>query len=84
MKRVFACSDCGHTWSVAFGTGRPEKCPQCGSTAIHRQHEAGTEGGPGHGESRRHHPGGGGQGSCGAGRPGRFAPQGRGRRRGGM
>ncbi|MBF0586943.1 hypothetical protein INT08_08355 [Prosthecochloris sp. N3] len=71
MKRRFVCSDCGYSWDTAFGTGRPEKCPECGSTAIHRDHE--TEGntapGPGHGFRRS--TGGGGRGACGAGRPGR-------------
>lgn len=43
--RQFACVDCGHSWSLSFGTGRPEACPACSATQIHR-----TDGGPrGHG-----------------------------------
>lgn len=34
--RNFSCSDCGHTWSVAFGTGRPQECPGCKSANVHR------------------------------------------------
>ncbi len=25
----FICAACGHAWSVARGTGRPDRCPQC-------------------------------------------------------
>lgn len=34
--RSFSCSDCGHTWELPFGTGRPEDCPSCGSSAFRR------------------------------------------------
>ncbi len=27
--RTFQCSDCGHSWQVGFGTGRPPECPAC-------------------------------------------------------
>jgi len=30
-QRTFRCSDCGHSWSVAFGADPPEVCPQCKS-----------------------------------------------------
>ncbi len=35
-KRKFKCFDCQHEWEIAFGTGRPDKCPKCGSTNLHR------------------------------------------------
>jgi predicted DNA-binding protein (UPF0251 family) len=38
-SRKFKCYACGHNWEVAHGTGRPEKCPKCGSTNIHRAPE---------------------------------------------
>jgi predicted DNA-binding protein (UPF0251 family) len=34
--RTFQCSKCGHTWQVAFGTGRPAECPNCHSRDFHR------------------------------------------------
>lgn len=34
--RKFKCYVCGHEWDEPHGTGRPEKCPACGSTDIHR------------------------------------------------
>jgi rubrerythrin len=34
--RTFRCSECGHVWEIAHGTGRPEGCPSCKSTNIHR------------------------------------------------
>ncbi len=36
QMRVFQCSDCGHSWEVPFGTGRPAECPQCHSRSFHR------------------------------------------------
>lgn len=36
VQRKFNCFQCKHEWEVAFGTGRPEKCPKCQSTTIHR------------------------------------------------
>ena len=35
-ERAFQCSDCRQEWSVPFGTGRPESCPQCNSANFHR------------------------------------------------
>ena len=34
--RIFLCSDCKHQWEIAFGSGRPQVCPQCKSKNIHR------------------------------------------------
>jgi predicted DNA-binding protein (UPF0251 family) len=34
--RMFRCSECGHAWEIPHGTGRPEGCPSCKSTNIHR------------------------------------------------
>ena len=28
--RLFKCDGCGHEWEEPMGTGRPEKCPECG------------------------------------------------------
>lgn len=38
-KRKFRCSDCEHTWEAAYGIARPNKCPKCKSTNIHRAEE---------------------------------------------
>ena len=38
-KRHFKCYDCNHEWELPFGTGvkgSQMKCPQCGSSNIHR------------------------------------------------
>jgi predicted DNA-binding protein (UPF0251 family) len=48
--RTFKCSDCQHTWEVPFGTGRPQECPHCKSTNLHRAEE---ERGGGAGRRRR-------------------------------
>lgn len=37
--RKFRCYDCKHEWDVPYGTGRPQKCPQCESKNIHRSQE---------------------------------------------
>lgn len=34
--RKFNCYDCRHSWELPYGTGRPENCPSCKSTNIHR------------------------------------------------
>ena len=39
--RVFQCKICGHQWEEPFGTGRPDKCPQCNSDNFGR-----TDSGP--------------------------------------
>lgn len=36
--RVFECDQCGHTWEVPFGTGRPAGCPGCHGSAVRRFH----------------------------------------------
>jgi predicted DNA-binding protein (UPF0251 family) len=36
MQRHFVCYECKHEWSLAYGSGRPDNCPQCKSTNIHR------------------------------------------------
>ncbi|MBN2421729.1 DUF134 domain-containing protein [Candidatus Woesearchaeota archaeon] len=36
VQRKFKCFQCQLEWEVAFGTGRPSKCPNCQSTNIHR------------------------------------------------
>jgi len=57
-KRKFRCSDCEHSWELAYGTGRPSNCPQCQSKNIHRAEED-------RGYARC---GGAGRGPCGKGR----------------
>ncbi len=49
-QRNFECYDCKHRFGVPRGTARPDKCPECGSTNIHRVAEergpqAGAHGG---------------------------------------
>lgn len=53
-KRTFTCYDCRHVWELAYGTGRPTRCPECQSTNIHRlSDERGRSGyGPGTGRRR--------------------------------
>jgi uncharacterized protein len=48
-QRQFVCSDCGHAWSVAHGTGRPPACPSCSSQNLHRAAEDRGPHGRGHG-----------------------------------
>ncbi len=36
IMRKFMCFSCGYEWEEPFGTGRPERCPKCGSVNIHR------------------------------------------------
>lgn len=35
-ERKFKCAKCGHEWGRPFGTPRPEQCPQCGNSDLHR------------------------------------------------
>lgn len=39
VARKFKCHDCGKEWEESYGTGRPDKCPVCSSTNIHRAPE---------------------------------------------
>jgi predicted DNA-binding protein (UPF0251 family) len=34
--RKFSCYDCKHEWELPYGTGRPQQCPACQSTNLHR------------------------------------------------
>ena len=38
-ERSFTCSECKHTWSIPFGTGKPEECPKCKSNNLHRSED---------------------------------------------
>ena len=38
-KRKFLCYSCGYVWEEEYGTGRPERCKNCGSMNIHRHPE---------------------------------------------
>ena len=47
--RTFNCADCGHTWQLPHGTGRPTKCPECKEKNFRRAEE---ERGGGRGRGR--------------------------------
>jgi len=34
--KMFQCRDCRQEWSLPFGTGRPDTCPQCNSSNFNR------------------------------------------------
>jgi len=34
--RLFKCYECQNEWQEPYGTGRPNECPKCESTNIHR------------------------------------------------
>ncbi len=56
MERHFACYDCKHEWTSPHGASRPDTCPQCKSTNIHRAPEDkgwARSGGFGRGRCRR-------------------------------
>ncbi len=38
-KRTFMCDRCSHTWEAPHGAGRPEGCPLCTCTNIHRSQD---------------------------------------------
>jgi predicted DNA-binding protein (UPF0251 family) len=63
--RQFFCSECDHAWQEQFGTGRPEKCPKCGSLNIHRDQAGFGRGRGGAGCRRRKGFGGGAGGNMG-------------------
>jgi len=48
-KRKFKCYECQHEWKEPYGTGRPQKCPNCASMNIHRHPEDRDYGKAGHG-----------------------------------
>jgi len=35
-ERLFKCHECENDWQEPYGTGRPDECPKCNSTHIHR------------------------------------------------
>ncbi|MCW8926447.1 MAG: DUF134 domain-containing protein [Xanthomonadales bacterium] len=47
IERKFKCDDCQHEWTVPFGTGRPNVCPQCGSKRLHHSQRDGDPAGYG-------------------------------------
>jgi predicted DNA-binding protein (UPF0251 family) len=78
--RRFQCYECQHVWELPHGTGRPQECPKCAGTNIHRAAEdrgcaGGNRGrGGGRGRCRRRGPGGGmrrGVGVIAQGKPGK-------------
>lgn len=52
--RKFQCYECQHVWELPHRTGRPQECPKCQSTNIHRAAEdcGWAGGGPGWGRGR--------------------------------
>jgi predicted DNA-binding protein (UPF0251 family) len=52
-ERTFRCSECGRTWEVPHGTGRPAGCPSCKSTNFHRDAPQWGSGGRCGGRRRR-------------------------------
>ena len=54
MERRFVCYDCKKEWSLPYGTGRPDECPECKSRNIHRapQDRGWARAGRGHGRGR--------------------------------
>ena len=54
-EKLFQCDDCRHEWSVPYGTGRPNACPQCSSPNLHRSEKdrgPARRGGAGRGKSK--------------------------------
>jgi len=45
--RKFRCSDCQHSWELAYRSGGPAHCPFCKSGNIHRAQENGIRKGVG-------------------------------------
>jgi len=56
IGRHFTCYDCKNEWTVPHGVDRPDECPKCKSTNIHRSpHDRGwARGGGGCGDGHRH------------------------------
>ncbi|MFC1666549.1 DUF134 domain-containing protein [Candidatus Omnitrophota bacterium] len=56
MERYFVCYDCKNEWTSPYGAGRPNVCPKCSSSNIHRAPQdrgwARTGGGGGRGRGR--------------------------------
>ena len=66
-QRAFQCGNCGHRFHVPFGSGRPNECPACQSSNLHRadddrgtgpgrcrrRRQGGSDAGQGRGRSRR-------------------------------
>jgi len=36
IERQFVCYECKHEWTLPYGSGRPNNCPECKSSNIHR------------------------------------------------
>ena len=36
VERHFTCNQCKNQWALPHGSGRPDQCPKCNSTNIHR------------------------------------------------
>ena len=59
MERHFVCYECKNEWTLPYGSGRPNECPKCKSSNIHRAPQdrgwarAGLGGGRGRGRCGR-------------------------------
>lgn len=55
VEKLFNCIECKHEWSVPYGIGRPDECPQCGGSNVHRSFDDrghGRRGGSGRGRGK--------------------------------
>ncbi|MGD9042562.1 MAG: DUF134 domain-containing protein [Desulfobacterales bacterium] len=55
IEKRFQCDNCRHEWSVPYGTGRPNACPQCSGPNLHRSEKdrgPARQGGAGRGRGR--------------------------------
>lgn len=44
IEKSFQCVNCQHEWSVVYGTGKPNTCPQCNGTNLHRSKKERSKG----------------------------------------
>jgi DNA-binding XRE family transcriptional regulator len=55
IEKRFHCGGCKHEWSVPYGMGRPDECPECSGSNVHRSIDdrgRGRRGGSGRGSGR--------------------------------
>ena len=45
MQRTFGCGECATRWDVPYGTGKPARCPHCGTGGSIKRVGAGWRGG---------------------------------------
>lgn len=53
VEKLFNCSECKHEWSIQYGRGRPDECPECSGSNVHRSfNDRGRGGGSERGRGR--------------------------------